>query len=68
MLRMLSNCARKSGVLRHSDLQSCLPTILHWSLMNLRAHDARYLSATGYLHANVKPFFVALPKVPISLF
>jgi hypothetical protein len=23
----------------------------------------RYLSATGYLHANIKPFFVALPKV-----
>lgn len=23
----------------------------------------RYLSAAGYLHANVKPFFVALPKV-----
>ena len=24
----------------------------------------RYLSAAGYLAANVKPFFVALPKVP----
>ena len=24
----------------------------------------RYLSAAGYLSANVKPFFVALPKVP----
>jgi len=23
----------------------------------------RYLSATGYLHPNAKPFFVALPKV-----
>jgi hypothetical protein len=23
----------------------------------------RYLSAAGYLHQNVKPFFVALPKV-----
>jgi hypothetical protein len=23
----------------------------------------KYLSATGYLPANVKPFFVALPKV-----
>lgn len=23
----------------------------------------RYLSASGYLHQNVKPFFVALPKV-----
>lgn len=23
----------------------------------------RYLSAAGYLSANVKPFFVALPKV-----
>lgn len=23
----------------------------------------RYLSATGYLHQNVKPFFCALPKV-----
>lgn len=26
----------------------------------------RYLSASGYLHANVKPFFVALPKVGVS--
>jgi len=25
----------------------------------------KYLSATGYLPANVKPFFIALPKVPI---
>ena len=24
----------------------------------------RYLSAAGYLNPNVKPFFVALPKVP----
>ena len=23
----------------------------------------RYLSAAGYLHSSVKPFFVALPKV-----
>lgn len=23
----------------------------------------RYLAATGYLHPNAKPFFVALPKV-----
>jgi hypothetical protein len=23
----------------------------------------KYLSATGYLPANVKPFFIALPKV-----
>ena len=23
----------------------------------------RYLSATGYLHPNARPFFVALPKV-----
>lgn len=27
----------------------------------------RYLSAAGYLHPNVKPFFVALPKVLIFL-
>ena len=26
----------------------------------------RYLSASGYLHQNVKPFFVALPKVGLS--
>ncbi len=27
----------------------------------------RYLAATGYLHANIKPFFVALPKVQQQL-
>ena len=27
----------------------------------------RYLSAAGYLHSSVKPFFVALPKVTIFL-
>lgn len=27
----------------------------------------RYLSAAGYLSANVKPFFVALPKVFLSI-
>ena len=26
----------------------------------------RYLAATGYLHANIKPFFVALPKVQLQ--
>ena len=28
-----------------------------------RCEVDRYLSATGYLHPNAKPFFVALPKV-----
>ena len=27
----------------------------------------RYLAATGYLHPNAKPFFVALPKVICTL-
>lgn len=27
----------------------------------------RYLAATGYLHPNAKPFFVALPKVYLYL-
>ena len=27
----------------------------------------RYLSAAGYLHSSVKPFFVALPKVTVFL-
>jgi hypothetical protein len=27
----------------------------------------RYLSATGYLHPNIAPFFVALPKVCVHL-
>ena len=27
----------------------------------------RYLSAAGYLHQNVQPFFVALPKVDFPL-
>lgn len=27
----------------------------------------KYLSATGYLPANVKPFFIALPKVGVAL-
>lgn len=27
----------------------------------------RYLAATGYLHPNAKPFFVALPKVTPQL-
>jgi hypothetical protein len=27
----------------------------------------KYLSATGYLPANVKPFFIALPKVGDSM-
>jgi hypothetical protein len=27
----------------------------------------KYLSATGYLPANVKPFFIALPKVTLRM-
>lgn len=47
---------------------SCFPPspFLHADIVRSLLQVDKYLSATGYLPPNVKPFFVALPKASMA--
>ena len=65
---MLLHCTARSSGVQHRTLIGMQVVVASKFDNRLKEFAERwevdrYLSATGYLHPNARPFFVALPKV-----